>query len=547
MGGVHSGPPWVSPGGGGLFAAAARGGGSVFDGARPSLNASSTSAFAAAGGATAWARGFLSDPDREEVREGSRGAGVGCLGAEGGLVRGGGWRAGGGSVTATGQIPATIGVVAGGLDRSGAGRSHPSGCWSATQKRSASGAAKVTQGDADHADHGGGGAGGSHVLAASAAASDDARSCRVPSIDTAVQGGGGVVAGTVTAAVLAQAMNPALMAAENSAVLGEVVDIAGQSWMTTSSLMYLIEYFHLTHDMEWWVAIVATTIAMRVFTLPLTIMQQRNAAKLHMAKPEIEAINQQMKLNPSNDPKAIEAHRDRVLEVWKKYDCHPFKMFLPLFVQAPVFISFFYAINRMSDGVPSFKNGGDFWFTDLSVADPTYAMPVLSAATFLLSIELGGVAGAVGGGPTPDQNDNSQVYMKYFMRGLGVAMVPMTASLPSGVFVYWVTTNLFSFGQMMALKLPMFKKLMMIPETPKIPETAAGRKSMVNKFEIEKKFGEAPQLHASNPRVRLYDTPESTQHPFTRPLSPSSAKRERHPADSQLQQTHINDEDKVHR
>ena len=37
--------------------------------------------------------------------------------------------------------------------------------------------------------------------------------------------------------------------------------------------------------------------------------------------------------------------------------------------------------------LPSFQTGGIAWFTDLSVADPYYALPALSAATFLLTVE----------------------------------------------------------------------------------------------------------------------------------------------------------------
>ena len=71
----------------------------------------------------------------------------------------------------------------------------------------------------------------------------------------------------------------------------------------------------------------------------------------------------------------------------------------------------------------------------------------------------------MGGGP--DQgNDPQQMYMKWAMRGLGVAMVPLTYSFPAGVFVYWITTNVFSFGQMMTLKVPIIKKLAAIPDMP---------------------------------------------------------------------------------
>lgn len=45
-------------------------------------------------------------------------------------------------------------------------------------------------------------------------------------------------------------------------------------------------------------------------------------------------------------------------------------------------------IRRMSENLPSFKEGGLFWFTDLSGADPTYLLPAICAATFLVTVEV---------------------------------------------------------------------------------------------------------------------------------------------------------------
>jgi YidC/Oxa1 family membrane protein insertase len=228
---------------------------------------------------------------------------------------------------------------------------------------------------------------------------------------------------------------------------GEVAAIAGDSWYTTSALMYAIEYFHVAQDMEWWAAIVATTVAMRVVALPLTVMQQKNAARMHLAKPEIEAINKLAQTH-SQDKEALERYQAEIWKIWAKYDCNPVKMFAPLFVQAPVFISFFIAIQRMSAGVPSFATGGASWFTDLSVADATYALPLLSSLTFLLSVET-----------NPPNGTEPQVGMKWGMRALAAVMIPLTASFPQGVFVYWVTTNVFSLFQATALRAPALKKL----------------------------------------------------------------------------------------
>ena len=42
----------------------------------------------------------------------------------------------------------------------------------------------------------------------------------------------------------------------------------------------------------------------------------------------------------------------------------------------------------MAENLPSFKNGGALWFTDLTTPDATYILPVLTAVTFLITVEV---------------------------------------------------------------------------------------------------------------------------------------------------------------
>lgn len=42
----------------------------------------------------------------------------------------------------------------------------------------------------------------------------------------------------------------------------------------------------------------------------------------------------------------------------------------------------------MVDKVPSFKEGGAFWFTDLTTPDTFYVLPVLTALTFWITVEV---------------------------------------------------------------------------------------------------------------------------------------------------------------
>lgn len=59
-------------------------------------------------------------------------------------------------------------------------------------------------------------------------------------------------------------------------------------------------------------------------------------------------------------------------------------------LQLPVFISVFVGIRQMANlPVQSMTTGGLAWFTDLTIPDPFYALPLITMATFLVTIEVG--------------------------------------------------------------------------------------------------------------------------------------------------------------
>ena len=58
-------------------------------------------------------------------------------------------------------------------------------------------------------------------------------------------------------------------------------------------------------------------------------------------------------------------------------------------LQGGIFISFFLASSKMAWApVESMKTGGALWFPDLTVADPTYLLPVITALTLGVIIEV---------------------------------------------------------------------------------------------------------------------------------------------------------------
>ena len=280
-------------------------------------------------------------------------------------------------------------------------------------------------------------------------------------------------------------------------LVGEVAQIAGESWYTTAGLMYVMEYFHLVSGLEWYQAIAAATVVMRTLTLPFTVMQMRNTARMQLARPEMERLQERAKQTVAqNDPEAAQRHLSEVTAIWKKYECHPVKSLAPLLVSAPLFVSFYFAISRMADGIGSFKDGGAFWFTDLSAADPTMMMPLLTSALFLASVELGAVEG---------MNNNQQgLTMKWALRGLALALVPMTWNFTQGVFCYWITSNSYSLFQATLFKSTMMKRLAGIPDTSHLANLDSNLLNQkVNLDKIHEKWGEKPTLHSQRPPKKI--------------------------------------------
>jgi YidC/Oxa1 family membrane protein insertase len=170
-------------------------------------------------------------------------------------------------------------------------------------------------------------------------------------------------------------------------------------------LGHVLLYFHDTLGTPWWLSIALLTVVVRTLLFPLTVKQ-------------VMKLYQERKVNPLGG-------------------C------LPILVQMPVFIGIFYVIRQfggytIGDRVvpprfESFHEGGILWFQNLSVADPYYILPVISALTMLAATEI-----------TAKNIDPQQ---RWLMRLLPVGITVFLLSFPAGLFVYWITSNLVTLTQ----------------------------------------------------------------------------------------------------
>ncbi|TYG42763.1 hypothetical protein ES288_D12G283800v1 [Gossypium darwinii] len=76
------------------------------------------------------------------------------------------------------------------------------------------------------------------------------------------------------------------------------------------------------------------------------------------------------------------------------------------------------------------------------------------------------------------QGNPAAVTIKNVSRVFAVLTVPFTMSFPKAIFCYWITSNLFSLGYGLVLKVPGVKKALGVPEIPKQPVVTAPRPSI---------------------------------------------------------------------
>lgn len=157
--------------------------------------------------------------------------------------------------------------------------------------------------------------------------------------------------------------------------------------------------------------------------------------------PQLQVL--QMKMTEARQSgNQIESARyaQEMVQFMKEKELNPLKNMLVPLAQAPLFISFFVGLRRMANApVESMREGGLWWFTDLTVADPYFLLPLITSATLYLTIEIGTDSARL--------TAQNMHLMKYFLRALPVIIFPFTMNFPGAILCYWACSNFISLGQ----------------------------------------------------------------------------------------------------
>ena len=205
-----------------------------------------------------------------------------------------------------------------------------------------------------------------------------------------------------------------------------ITDLLGRVFAPLTSVVGdALEFFYAL-GAPWWLSIVVLTVIVRSLLFPLTVRQVKSMRAMQDLRPEMERIRAKYKDNKQKQ-------QEEIMKLYQESGVNPFGSCLPLLVQLPIFITMFYVIKDFGYTHPDFTSGGILWFQDLSVQDPFYVLPILSAVTMLAASEI-----------TSKHIDPQQ---RWLMRTLPVVFTVFLLTFPAGLFMYWITSNLVTLAQ----------------------------------------------------------------------------------------------------
>ncbi len=176
-------------------------------------------------------------------------------------------------------------------------------------------------------------------------------------------------------------------------------------------------------------SIIAVTLLVNLIIFPLRYKSIVSMRKMQEIQPEMKAIQARYAHLKTTDPDKQKMQKE-IMALYRDRGVNPVSGCLPMILTMPILFAF-YRLLSMAIELRDAPFVG--WITDLSVHDPLYVTPVIMGVSMVVQQKL-----------TPSQADPMQ---QRIMMLMPIMFTFMFLWAPSGLVIYWLTSNLIGIGQ----------------------------------------------------------------------------------------------------
>jgi YidC/Oxa1 family membrane protein insertase len=199
-------------------------------------------------------------------------------------------------------------------------------------------------------------------------------------------------------------------------------------------LTALLEWLHGSVGFSWAWSIVALTVIVRMALVPLTVRQIHSMQAMQAHMPEMKAIQQRYK----NDR---QKKNEELMKFYRENKINPASSCLPILFQIPIFISLFFVLKDFEKEVLPDYPGSDLHWLGLVPNITEAANSHWSGYLLLALYAISQTASTLLMSATMDKTQRTLMLI------LPIAFLFVVLNFPSGLVIYWVTTNLWTVGQ----------------------------------------------------------------------------------------------------
>src|SRR3954449_4416217 len=201
----------------------------------------------------------------------------------------------------------------------------------------------------------------------------------------------------------------------------------------------ILRFWHNTVGLGWGPSIIGLTIIIRLAILPLTYKQVRAMQEMQRFSPEMKRIRERYK-----DDKTRQ--NEEMMKLYQEHGFNPLGSCLPLVLQLPFFFGLYQTLrsDHFINEVHASGSSGFLFIPDITAPLKGDTPALIVMIVLYVGSQLG--SSYVSSLNVQDKNQRRLLFIFPFV------FVPVVINFEAGLLIYWITTNVFTVSQQLAIR-----------------------------------------------------------------------------------------------